>query len=138
MRWMPEEDDRLRELIVLHSNSEVAVLMGRSEKSVIARLNILGITRNKGKSGAIATCFTVSPTMKAALQADADKRGMTIGTIIREIVAAHYGLNEPTRALTGGPRPGAGRRPRAKVVSNQFVPPKIGKPSMPAIPMRST
>jgi len=61
----------------------------------------------------VMTTLNMPLKFREALMRDAERRGVTVGTIAREIVARHYkfdGLD--IVAKRGGARAGAGRKPK--------------------------
>lgn len=82
-----------------------------------------------------ALTMSLPPEMRDLLQADAVRNGMTIGSAVRTILAAHYGLPETMIVADtlgrGGYRPNSGRKPTVKLV------PVYQKPSMPNVNIRS-
>jgi hypothetical protein len=130
--WTLAEENRLRELLPTHSNHELARAFQRSEKAIALKLNRMGLRRIVTRSDGISTTIMLPPSMKRVVQAEADRKKITVGSVIREILAAHYKLEgERTIAVRGG----KSRKPRHKLVNNQFVP--HAKPSMPFVNIRN-
>ena len=127
--WTLLEENRLRALLPTHCNKELARVMGRSPKAIALKLHKMGLRRVITHSDGISTTITLSPKMKAKAQAEADRKKITIGSVIREILASHYKMEgEKTVAVHGG----KSRKPRHPIVNNQFKP---SAPSMPFVPM---
>lgn len=60
----------------------------------------------------ITMTVNMPASVKDKMQDDADRRGVTIGTVAREILAKHYGVTGINLvAAKGGARAGAGRKP---------------------------
>lgn len=73
----------------------------------------------------ITMTVNMPASVKDKMQDDADRRGVTIGTVAREILAKHYGVTGINLvAAKGGARVGAGRKP---------VPAIPGRPSLPLV-----
>lgn len=129
MEWTLLDENRLREMLDTHSNAEIGAAIGRSEKAVKSKLRRMGLRRKHEYSDHINTTVALSPLMKGELQALADARSVSIGSIIREILAARLGMSdERTIAVHGG----KSRKPRVKLVNNQFNPDRAN-PSMPFV-----
>lgn len=130
MEWTLAEENTVRLMLETHSNAEIGAAVGRSERAVMLKLHRMGLRRRHEYSDYISTTIALSPLMKAELQALADAREVSIGSIIREILAAKLGMaDERTIAVKGG----MSRKPRVKLVNNQMTPPATGKPSMPFV-----
>ena len=138
LNWTQEQEDQLRRLWPRSTTADVARAMGKTARAVTMRAHRLGLRRDYETTGYVHMGIKMPAAMRDKLQAEADLRAVTIGSIIREVLAAHLGL-APGKAIAtkgghGGPRSGAGRKPRHKLVNNQFVP---SKPSMPFVNIRS-
>lgn len=129
LSWTPSQEDQLRRLWPVSSTADVARAMGKTERAVTARAHRLGLTRTYETTGYVMTTIRLPEAMRDKLQAEADLRAITIGSVIREAVAAHLGLPKAGMiAVKGGPRKGAGRKAEPK--PKPFTP---GKPSMPLV-----
>jgi hypothetical protein len=126
--WTLAETNRMRAMLNDKTNAEIGAALGRSESSVCGRLCRLGWVRTAPeKSDGISTTMTLSPRMKMLLQTEADRRNITIGSVVREIVAKHFRLeNEKTIAVHGG----KSRKAPEIIVRSVSVP---RKPSMPFV-----
>lgn len=131
--WTKEQDEKLASLYQTHTSAAIGEIMGRTESAIIARLNKLGLRRPQLKLKAKAPLHTyMSGEMRDALTASAKARGVTVGTIVRVLIAREYGLSTDGMIIPEG-RVKKTRRPRAKIVSNQLV--ERPAPSMPFVPI---
>lgn len=129
LSWTPSQEDQLRRLWPVSSTADVARAMGKTRRSVTLKAHRLGLTRTYETTGYVMTTIRLPKEMRDKLQAEADLRAITIGSVIREAIAAHLGLPKTGMiAVKGGPRKGAGRKAEAKPAS--FIP---RKPSMPFV-----
>lgn len=138
LNWTKEQEQHLRRIWAASTTQDVARAMGKTERAVTARAHRLGLKRDYETTGYVFVGIKMSAAMRKKLQAEADLRAVTTGSIIREALASHLAM-EPAKAIAtkgghGGPRPGTGRKPRHKLVNNQFIP---GKPSMPFVNVRN-
>lgn len=137
--WTRERDEQLAQLYPHTDTAELARIMGRTEKALHLRAHRLGV-RKVEATGTDKTPFLAyfTPPMRAAINKSAAAWGLTMGEALRRIVVEYHGLPaEGIKAIFGGPRPNSGKRKRATVVSNQFVPTERAKPSMPYVNIRS-
>ena len=129
LSWTPSQEDQLRRLWPISSTADVARAMGKTERAVTARAHRLGLTRTYETTGYVMTTIRLPKEMRDKLQAEADLRAITIGSVIREAIASHLGLPKAGMIATkGGPRKGAGRK--AKPEPKPFIP---RTPSMPFV-----
>lgn len=133
--WTKEQDDKLAALYQSHTSGAIGEIMGRTERAIIARLNKLGLRRPHMKLKSRAPLHTyMSGEMRDALSATAKARGVTVGTVVRVLIAQEYGLSTEGMIIPEG-RVKKSRKPRHKLVNNQYVP--HAKPSMPFVNIRN-
>lgn len=124
--WTASEENQLRAMVNTHTNKEIGKLLGKDRKDVAGKLYRMGLKRATERVGGATTTIRLSDTMRAALERDATEKQITIGSIVRAIIAEHYGLEgERIVAVRGGKRMRAGR-PRLSPVT-------FSKPSMPFV-----
>ena len=130
--WTPEQDERLASLYQTNTSGRIGEIMGRTESAIIARLNKLGLRRPQLKLKNKAALHTyMTGEMRDRLLASAKARGVTVGTIVRTLIAREYGLSTEGVVIPEG-KSKTGRKRRHPIVNNQFKP---GAPSMPFVPM---
>ena len=138
--WTPEREAELTRLYANTPTAEICQIMKRSTRAIHQRAFQLGLKKPIEPSDKVEMYIHVSPQIKSALMAEAEKNGMALTSMLRAILADRYGLPRDTSIVhKGGKREGSGRKPRAPrhpVISNQFK--SRAKPSMPFVPMRST
>ena len=129
LNWTEEQEDQLCRRWPRSTTADVARAMGKTERAVTMRAHRLGLRRDYETTGFVAVCIKMPAAMRDKRQAEADLRAITIGSVIREAIAAHLGLPKTGMiAVKGGPRKGAGLKAKPKPAS--FIP---RKPSMPFV-----
>lgn len=124
--WTASEENQLRAMVNTHTNKEIGKLLGKDRKDVAGKLYRMGLRRKTERISSLTTTIRLSETMKAKIQADADRLDVTIGSVMREIIAKHYGIQgERIWAVRGGKSRGRDHRLPEPCVYD--------KPSMPFV-----
>jgi hypothetical protein len=112
-RWTAREVSRLRELYAHHSNLEIAVLLGRSVKSVVAKAHGLGLRKSSERLERMGRSNVALRYRRDAARASAQAAAQVAAQVAAQEVPRHDVVGAPLVAQiepTASPRASARQR----------------------------